>query len=64
MTLIDKILADKAMEFVYSQAKVTKVPAKETEGIISRLKSWKEKAYPIGEIVKKATSRENPIVYE
>jgi len=26
----DKILADKAMEFVYSQAKVTKVPAKET----------------------------------
>lgn len=27
----DKILADKAMEFLYSQAKVTKVPAKETE---------------------------------
>lgn len=27
----DKILADKAMEFVYSQAKVTKVPAKETD---------------------------------
>ena len=26
----DKILADKAMEFVYSKAKVTKVPAKET----------------------------------
>jgi trigger factor len=27
----DKILADKAMEFVYSQAKVTKIPAKEEE---------------------------------
>jgi len=27
------------------------------------LKSWKERAYPIGEIVKKTTSRENPIAY-
>jgi phosphoribosylformylglycinamidine cyclo-ligase len=39
------------------------VPAKETEGVISRLKRWKEKAYLIGEIVKKTTPRENPIDY-
>jgi phosphoribosylformylglycinamidine cyclo-ligase len=39
------------------------VPARETEGIISHLKRWKEKAYLIGEIVKKMIPRENPIDY-
>jgi phosphoribosylformylglycinamidine cyclo-ligase len=39
------------------------VPAKEAEGIIARLKAWKEKAYPIGEIVGKIYPRENPISY-
>ena len=39
------------------------VPAKEADGIIARLKRWKEKAYPIGEIVKKLYPRENPISY-
>jgi phosphoribosylformylglycinamidine cyclo-ligase len=39
------------------------VPAMETEGIISHLKRWKEKAYLIGEIVKKMIPRENPIDY-
>ena len=39
------------------------VPAKEVEGVIARLKRWKERAYPIGEIVKKLYPRENPISY-
>jgi phosphoribosylformylglycinamidine cyclo-ligase len=39
------------------------VPAKAVEGVIARLKRWKEKAYPIGEIVKKLYPRENPISY-
>jgi phosphoribosylformylglycinamidine cyclo-ligase len=39
------------------------VPAKAVEGVIARLKRWKEKAYPIGEIVKKLYTRENPISY-
>ena len=39
------------------------VPAKEVEGVIARLKRWKEKAYPIGEIVRKLYPRENPISY-
>jgi len=39
------------------------VPAKAVEGLIARLKRWKEKAYPIGEIVKKLYPRENPISY-
>jgi phosphoribosylformylglycinamidine cyclo-ligase len=39
------------------------VPAKEVKGVIARLKCWKEKAYPIGEIVKKLYPRENPISY-
>jgi phosphoribosylformylglycinamidine cyclo-ligase len=39
------------------------VPARETEAVISRLKRWKEKAYLIGEIVKKVFPRENPIDY-
>jgi phosphoribosylformylglycinamidine cyclo-ligase len=39
------------------------VPAKEVRGVIARLKRWKEKAYPIGEIVKKLYPRENPISY-
>jgi phosphoribosylformylglycinamidine cyclo-ligase len=39
------------------------VPAGEVEGVIARLKRWKEKAYPIGEIVRKLYPRENPISY-
>jgi phosphoribosylformylglycinamidine cyclo-ligase len=39
------------------------VPAGEVKGVIARLKRWKEKAYPIGEIVKKLYPRENPISY-
>jgi len=39
------------------------VPAGEVGGVIARLKRWKEKAYPIGEIVKKLYPRENPISY-
>ena len=39
------------------------VPAKAVEGVIARLRRWKEKAYPIGEIVKKLYPRENPISY-
>jgi len=39
------------------------VPAGEVKGVITRLKRWKEKAYPIGEIVKKLYPRENPISY-
>jgi phosphoribosylformylglycinamidine cyclo-ligase len=39
------------------------VPAKEVDGIIARLKRWKEKAYPIGEIGEKLYPRENPISY-
>jgi phosphoribosylformylglycinamidine cyclo-ligase len=39
------------------------VPAKEVKGVIARLKRWKEKAYPIGEIVRKLYPRENPISY-
>jgi phosphoribosylformylglycinamidine cyclo-ligase len=39
------------------------VPAGEVQGVIVRLKRWKEKAYPIGEIVRKLYPRENPISY-
>jgi phosphoribosylformylglycinamidine cyclo-ligase len=39
------------------------VPAGEVKGVIARLKRWKEKAYPIGEIVRKLYPRENPISY-
>jgi len=39
------------------------VPAGEVKGVIARLKRWKEKAYPIGEIVKKLYPREDPISY-
>jgi phosphoribosylformylglycinamidine cyclo-ligase len=39
------------------------VPAGEVQGVIARLKRWKEKAYPIGEIVRKLYPRENPISY-
>ena len=39
------------------------VPARETEGVISRLQRWKEKAYRIGEIVKKIVPGESPIDY-
>ena len=39
------------------------VPAGEAEGVIARLKRWKEKAYPIGAIVRKLYPRENPISY-
>jgi phosphoribosylformylglycinamidine cyclo-ligase len=42
---------------------IVAVPAKAVEGVIARLKRWKEKAYPIGEIVKKLYPRENPISY-
>ena len=41
---------------------ILSVPLKEAEGIISRLKSLKEKAYRIGEIVK-AKPKENAIQY-
>jgi len=39
------------------------VPAREVEGVIARLKRWREKAYPIGEIVGKAYPKETPITY-
>jgi len=39
------------------------VPAGEVKGVIARLKRWKEKAYPIGAIVRKLYARENPISY-
>jgi len=39
------------------------VPAGEVKGVIARVKHWKEKAYPIGEIVRKLYPRENPISY-
>lgn len=39
------------------------VPAGEVGGVIARLKRWKEKAYPMGEIVEKLYPRENPISY-
>jgi len=39
------------------------VPARQTGGVIARLERWKEKAYPIGEIVKKTSPREPPIDY-
>lgn len=39
------------------------VPSKEIDGAISRLKSWKEKAYRIGEIVR-AKRKEKAIQYE
>jgi phosphoribosylformylglycinamidine cyclo-ligase len=39
------------------------VPAGEEGGVIARLKRWKEKAYPIGEVVRKLYPRENPISY-
>jgi phosphoribosylformylglycinamidine cyclo-ligase len=39
------------------------VPAGEVRGVIARLRRWKEKAYPIGEIVRKLYPRENPISY-
>ena len=39
------------------------VPAGEVKGVIARLKRWKEKAYPIGEIVRELYPRENPISY-
>jgi len=39
------------------------VPPGEVKGVIARLKRWKEKAYPIGEIVRKLYPRENPISY-
>jgi phosphoribosylaminoimidazole (AIR) synthetase len=42
---------------------IVAVPAKAVEGVIARLRRWKEKAYPIGEIVKKLYPRENPISY-
>jgi phosphoribosylformylglycinamidine cyclo-ligase len=42
---------------------IVAVPAKAVGGVIARLKRWKEKAYPIGEIVKKLYPRENPISY-
>jgi phosphoribosylformylglycinamidine cyclo-ligase len=39
------------------------VPSGEEEGVIARLKRGKEKAYPVGEIVRKLYPRENPISY-
>ncbi|NWF57008.1 MAG: phosphoribosylformylglycinamidine cyclo-ligase [Syntrophaceae bacterium] len=39
------------------------VAAKEADGVIARLKRWKEKAYSIGEIVEKLYPGENPISY-
>jgi phosphoribosylformylglycinamidine cyclo-ligase len=39
------------------------VPGREVEGVIARLKRWREKAYPIGEIVKKVHPKESPITY-
>jgi phosphoribosylformylglycinamidine cyclo-ligase len=39
------------------------VPPRVVEGVIARLRRWREKAYPIGEIVKKAHPKDNPITY-
>jgi phosphoribosylformylglycinamidine cyclo-ligase len=39
------------------------VPPRVVEGVIARLNRWKEKAYPIGEIVKKVHPKDNPITY-
>jgi phosphoribosylformylglycinamidine cyclo-ligase len=39
------------------------VPPKVVEGVIARLTRWREKAYPIGEIVKKAHPKDRPITY-
>ncbi len=39
------------------------VPPRVVEGVIAQLRRWREKAYPIGEIVKKAHPKDNPITY-
>jgi phosphoribosylformylglycinamidine cyclo-ligase len=39
------------------------VPPRVVEGVIARLRRWREKAYPIGEIVIKAHSKDSPITY-
>ncbi len=40
------------------------VPPRVVEGVIARLRRWKEKAYPIGEIVKKIHPEDSPITYQ
>jgi len=42
---------------------IVAVPAKAVEGVIARLRRWKEKAYPICDFVKNRYHRENPISY-
>jgi phosphoribosylformylglycinamidine cyclo-ligase len=39
------------------------VPPGVVEGVLARLKRWREKAYPIGEIVKKVHPKDSPITY-
>jgi len=39
------------------------VPPRVVEGVIARLRRWREKAYPIGEIVKKVNPKDSPITY-
>lgn len=39
------------------------VPPRVVEGVIARLRRWREKAYPIGEIVKKVHPKDSPITY-
>ncbi len=39
------------------------VPPNAVKGVIARLRRWREKAYPIGKIVKKAYPKDSPITY-